>query len=270
MGDLPEHAAVNRALWDGMADDWVAAGERNWAREVPVWGQWAIPDSEVTMLPADMTGLRAIELGCGTAYIAAWMARRGATVTAVDNSERQLETAARLADRHGIELELIHGSAEAVAKPDGSYDFAISEYGAATWADPYAWIPEAHRLLAPGGQLVFLGNHVLTAVCSPADGSLPVTRRLEQPYFGLHRQDWREAIDDPGGIEFNLTTSEWIRLFHATGFEIVDFIEPRAPREAEGAPFGVTAEWARDYPSEHIWWLRKRRSIASGDDVPTS
>ena len=109
MSDLPEHAAVNRALWDGMADEWVATGERNWAREAPVWGQWAIPDSEVTMLPADMTGMRAIELGCGTAYIAAWMARRGATVTAVDNSERQLETAARLADRHGIDLELIHG-----------------------------------------------------------------------------------------------------------------------------------------------------------------
>ena len=257
MSDLPEHAAVNRALWDGMADQWVAAGERNWARDVPVWGQWAVPDTDVTMLPPDMTGLRAIELGCGTGYIAAWMARRGATVTAIDNSEKQLETAARLAREHGIEIELLHGNAESVAKPDGSYDFAVSEYGAATWADPYVWIPEAYRLLAPGGELVFLGNHVLTAVCSPADGSLPVTTRLEQPYFDLYRQDWRDAVDDPGGIEFHLTMSGWIRLFHATGFAIVDLIEVQAPADAEGGRFGITAEWARKFPSEQIWWLRK-------------
>ncbi len=257
MSDLPEHAAVNRAYWDDMADQWIALGERNWARRTPTWGQWAIPDSEVAMLPADMTGMRAIELGCGTAYIAAWMARRGATVTAIDNSARQLKTAARLADKYGVGLELIHGNAETVDKPDASYDFAISEYGAATWADPHVWIPEAYRLLAPGGQLVFLGNHVLTAVCSPADGSLPITRRLEQPYFGLYRQDWRDAIDEPGGIEFHLTMSEWIRLFHATGFSIVDFIEPRAPNRAGSATFGITIEWARDYPSEQIWWLRK-------------
>jgi hypothetical protein len=33
------------------------------------------------------------------------------------------------------------------------------EYGAAIWCDPYRWIPEAARLLRPGGELLFLGNH---------------------------------------------------------------------------------------------------------------
>ncbi len=131
MTKLPEHVAVNRGYWDGVADDWVAAGERCWAQGEPTWGIWGVPDSQVTLLPADMTGMRAIELGCGTGYVSAWMARRGATVTGVDNSERQLATAARLAAQHGVELELIHGNAERVDKPDGSYDFAVSEYGAA-------------------------------------------------------------------------------------------------------------------------------------------
>ena len=258
MSELPEHVAVNRRYWDGMADKWVAAGERNWARESPVWGQWGIPDGEVTMLPADMTGMCAIELGCGTAYIAAWMARRGATVTGIDNSELQLETARRLASQHGVALELIHGNAETVDKPDGSYEFAVSEYGAAIWADPYVWIPEAHRLLVPGGELVFLGGHILSSICSPADGSLPITFQLEQGYFSQYRQDWRDAVDEPGGIEFNLTTSAWIRLFHKTGFEVVDLAELQAPDEAQGTPYAVSAAWAKKYPSEHIWWLRKR------------
>lgn len=258
MNELPEHVAVNRAYWDGIADQWVAAGERNWARDVPVWGQWGIPDSETTMLPADMSGMRAIELGCGTGYIAAWMTRRGATVTAIDNSERQLATAARLARQYDIELELIHGNAEIVDKPDGSYEFAVSEYGAALWADPYAWIPEAYRLLTTGGELVLLSHHILAAICAPTDGSLPITKRLEQPYFGQHRQDWQAAAGDPGGIEFTLTTSAWIKLFHKTGFEIVDYNEVQAPADAEGVPFSISAEWAKAFPSEQIWWVRKR------------
>jgi len=258
MSELPEHVAVNRRYWDGMADEWIAAGEQNWARTLPVWGQWGIADSELSLLPAEMTGLRAIELGCGTGYVSAWMARRGATVTGVDNSKKQLETAARLAREHKVDLELIHGNAETVDKPDASYDFAISEYGAAIWADPYLWIPEAHRLLKPGGQLVFLGHHILTVLCSPLDGSIPITRHLEQSYFGQYRQDWQDAEDDPGGIEFNLMTSDWIRLFIKMGFEIVDYVEVQAPDHAEGVPYSISAEWAKAFPSEQVWWLRKR------------
>jgi SAM-dependent methyltransferase len=257
MGELPEHVAVNREYWDGMAHEWVEAGERSWNQDEPTWGSWGIPESDLGMLTDDMTGLRAIELGCGTAYVSAWMARRGALVTGIDNSLEQLRTAERLAQQHGVDLELIHGNAEAVPKPDESFDFAISEYGAAIWADPYQWIPEAHRLLRPGGTLVFLGSHALATLCSPVDGSYPITRRLERPYFGIHRFDWREAADDPGGIEFTLTFSAWVKLFRTTGFEIIDFDEIQAPADAVGSRSGISAEWARDFPPEHVWTVRK-------------
>jgi len=85
------------------------------------------------------------------------MARRGATVTAIDNSERQLETARRLGAEHRLDVAWIHGNAEQVPRPDGTYDFAISEYGAATWCDPLVWIAEAYRLLRAGGVLNRLG-----------------------------------------------------------------------------------------------------------------
>ncbi|WP_426324187.1 class I SAM-dependent methyltransferase [Microbacterium sp. E-13] len=257
MSELPEHVAVNREYWDGVAPQWVEAGERSWNEEVPSWGGWGIPESDLHLLPDDMTGLEAIELGCGTAYVSGWMARRGARVTAIDNSIEQLRTAQRLSHEHGVDLELIHGNAEAVPKPDQSFDFAISEYGAAIWADPYRWIPEAHRLLRPGGNLVFLGTHALVTVCSPIDGSYPISRRLERPYFGIHRMDWREAADDPGGIEFTLTHSAWIRLFRTTGFDIVDLVEIQAPADATGSRAGISADWAREFPTEHVWTLRR-------------
>ena len=137
MGELPEHVAVNRAFWDGMADEWVEGGERAWKWAEPAWGTWGIPEAELRLLPDDMAGMQAIELGCGTGYVSGWMARRGASVTGIDNSVEQLRTAQRLAEQHGVELELIHGNAEAVPKQGESFDFAISEYGAAIWADPY-------------------------------------------------------------------------------------------------------------------------------------
>ncbi len=150
---LSEHVAENRRYWDGMAHEWVVAGERAWAREAR-WGMWAIPNAELPLLADEMHGQRAIELGCGTGYVSAWMRRRGASVYAIDNSEAQLATARRLSDLHGLDdIEWVHGNAETVAKPDGSFDFAISEYGAAIWCEPVSWITEAHRHLRPAARV---------------------------------------------------------------------------------------------------------------------
>lgn len=258
MADLPEHVAVNRAHWDAMAADWVSAGERAWRQPEPTWGVWELPESELALLPADMTGQRAIELGCGTAYVSAWMHRRGAAVVGIDNSASQLATAARLMAEHGANIELIHGSAESVPYADATFDFAISEYGAAIWCDPYRWIPEAHRLLKPGGLLTFLGSHPLAMLTAPLSGA-PCDERLHRPYFGLHRLDWRNVEFDPGGIEFNLTQSAWLGLFREVGFDVIDYLELAAPADASGLKFTTPAEWAKRYPAEQVWKLRKQK-----------
>src|SRR5690606_21578065 len=107
MGQLPEHVEVNRAHWDHRAAGWVAGGEHNWALDEPVWGIWGTPESRLRLLPEDMRGIDAIELGCGTAYVCGWMARRGARVVGVDVSRGQLRTARRLAADHGVDLTLV-------------------------------------------------------------------------------------------------------------------------------------------------------------------
>lgn len=251
MEELPEHVARNRAHWDGQADWYAGPGAQRWMTDEVSWGIWSIPEADVGMLPDELAGRDAIELGCGTAYVSAWLARRDARPVGIDNSEAQLATARRLQAEHGLEFPLIHGSAEEVPLPDASFDVAISEYGASIWCDPYAWIPEAARLLRPGGELTFLVNSVLSMLCSGEVGA--TSESLQRPQFGMHRFDW----PDDDSVEFHLPHGEMIALLRGSGFEIEALIELRPPADATSDYDLVPLEWSRSWPCEEVWRARR-------------
>jgi len=250
----PDHVRRNRAAWDRFAPDYVESGRRNWAAAEPTWGIFSVPEATVGMLPDDLAGQATIELGCGTAYVSAWLTRLGAQPVGIDISPAQLATARQLQREFNLSFPLHLGNAEQTPFPDQSFDLAISEYGASIWCDPYAWIPEAARLLRPGGALRFLTNGTLLMLCTGDDPDVPVSERLERPYFGLHRFDWA----DDGSSEFHLGYGEWIRLLRANGFEIEDLVEIQPPAEATTSSPFVTLEWARRWPCEQVWKARKR------------
>lgn len=251
------HVTINQMHWNAMAEDWAEEGARAWASDAPYWGVFGLPEQELRLLPEDMTGSEAIELGCGTGYVSAWMTRRGARVTGIDISQAQLATARQLAQRNAAAITFEHGNAEAVDRPDASFDFAISEYGAAIWCDPAIWIPEAHRLLRPGGKLVFLGHHPLMVACIPLSGA-DCDFRLHRPWRNMVRHDYSDAEVDPGGIEFNMPVADWMALFDRTGFDIERYQELYAPESTTEDAFGIPADWAKSYPCEQVWHLRKR------------
>lgn len=254
LSELPEHVARNRAAWDEMAPEYVGHGEHAWREAEPSWGIFSVPEAQLHVLPAELDGRDVIELGCGTAYVSAWLARRGARPVGIDNSPRQLETARRLQAAHGLDFPLLLGNAEQVPYPDASFDLAISEYGASLWADPYRWIPEAARLLRPGGELIFLTNAAIWMLCVPeTDNEGPAADRLLRPYFGMYRSEWP---DDPG-VEFHLPHGEWIRLLRANGLEVTDLIEVQPPPGSTTTFELTTLEWARQWPCEEIWKARK-------------
>jgi ubiquinone/menaquinone biosynthesis C-methylase UbiE len=179
--------------------------------------------------PESVAGLDVVELGCGTAYNSAWLARRGARPVGIDNSPAQLATARRMQQQFGLQFPLHLGNAEKTGFPDASFDLVVSEYGASIWCDPYLWVPEAARLLRSGGNLVFLVNSVLLMVCTPidADSDTPAAECLERPYFGMQRFEWRD-----GSVNFYLSHGDWIRLLRSNDFEIHDMIEIQAPAGA--------------------------------------
>ena len=248
-----DHVVRNRAAWDVMAADYVDAGRRGWLSEEPSWGIWHVPESDLRLLP-DVNGLDTIELGCGTAYVSAWLARRGARPVGIDNSPRQLDTARALQRENGVDFPLLLGNAESVPLPDESFDLAVSEYGAALWCDPYRWIPEAARLLRPGGRLIFYTNGTVLVLCERDDEDVPVGAELHRDYFGLHRTEW----SDNHTVEFHLGYGDWIRLLRGCGFEVENLVEVRPPSGATARFPYVDVSWARRWPSEEAWIARKR------------
>jgi SAM-dependent methyltransferase len=255
MRELPDHVARNRAQWDHWAHEYEQPGRRNWASSEPSWGLWGVPESQVRMLPADVVGLDVIELGCGTAYVSAWLARRGARPVGIDNSEAQLATARRFQDEFGLKFPLLHGNAEEVPFPDQTFDLAISEYGASIWCDPYLWIPEAARLLRPGGSLIFLVNGALLMLCVPDEEDLPAGDRLRRPYFGMHRFEW----PDDDSVEFHLPHGEMIALLRRSGFDVQELVEIKPPDGSTTRYPFVTLEWAQRWPCEEVWKARKTK-----------
>jgi ubiquinone/menaquinone biosynthesis C-methylase UbiE len=243
-------ASTNRAYWNRTSDEYQERNREFIGRGDPRWGVWQIPESDLGAL-GDVEGKDVLELGCGAAQWAILLAHRGARMVGLDFSERQLEHARELMSAAGVEFPLVHASAEAVPLTDASFDIVFCDHGAMTFADPYRTVPEAARLLRPGGLFAFSHMTPLEWVCyeDDVDG---VVERLVADYFGIHR------LDDGEHIVFNLPYGEWIRLFRRNGLVVENLIEVRPPEGAESTYVDArTTAWARQWPMEQIWQVRK-------------
>ena len=212
---------------------------------------WQLPEDELQIL-GDVDGKDVLELGCGAAQWSILLAWRGARVVALDNSARQLEHAWAAMAAAGLDFPLVHSGAESVPLPDGSFDIVFADHGANRFADPYLWVPEAARLLRPGGLLAFSGSTPFEELCWSSEDDR-MTTSLQRDYFGLHR------LEQPDGyVQFELPYGEWIRLFRRSGFAVECLREIQPPVGAVST-YRTEEEtaWARRWPMEQIWRARK-------------
>jgi SAM-dependent methyltransferase len=259
---LVDHVVRNRGAWNARAAEDEEPGRRRWARDEPAWGIWSVPESQVGMFPTSVAGLDTVELGCGTGYVSAWLARRGARPVGVDNAPAQLDIARRLQVEFDLHFPLVCADAEEVPLCDRSFDLAVSEYGASIWCDPDRWIPEAARLLRPGGGLVFLVNGPFFVCCVPDEHDMPAGERLLRPYLGMHRIEW------PGdeSVEFHLAHGDMIRTLRSSGFTVDELVEVAVPDGSTTRFPWMTLEWTQRWPGEEVWKARLTES-ATGSGI---
>ena len=241
----------NRATWDRISDEYQRRHATFIGRAEPRWGMWQLPESELSIL-GDVAGKDVLELGCGAAQWSILLARRGARSVGLDNSARQLDHARDLMSAAGVDFPLVHSSAEQVPLPDAGFDVVFCDHGGMTFGDPYRTVPEASRLLRPGGLFAFSHSTPLAMCCFDGETER-VLPRLKTPYFGMHRY---EASEEP--VEFNLPYGEWIRLFRENGFRVETLVEVQPPEGAASSyRTGEETEWARSWPMEEIWRCRR-------------
>ena len=231
-----------------------ARAARAWARTEPTWGVFGIPEADLGSPLGDVRGLDVVELGCGTAYFSAILAKLGARPVGVDPTPAQLATARRMQDETGIRFPLVEAPGEQVPLPDASFDLAFSEYGASLWAAPKEWVAEAARILRPGGRLVFMTNSLVALLCTPDQGD--VGEHLMRPQHEMYRYEWPDEV----GIEYHLSHGDWIDLLHQAGFEVERLIDVYARDDSTKHEYYgyVSPEWARKWPAEEIWTARKK------------
>jgi ubiquinone/menaquinone biosynthesis C-methylase UbiE len=250
---LSEHARKNRALWEVSSDSYEQHHAADLSGEKALsWGLWRIPEAELHIL-GEVAGKDILELGCGAARWSIALAQRGARPVGLDLSSRQLQHARRLMQEAGVDFPLIEASAEDVPLPDAGFDIVFCDWGAMTFCDPYRTVPEVARLLRPGGLFAFATGTPIQFLCEDVQTD-QLTDHLVNDYFGMHRLEWENEVD------FQLPYGEWIRLFRRTGFVVEDLIETQPPKDATSTYRNVTqTAWARRWPMENIWKLRKER-----------
>ena len=234
----------NRRFWNRQAAEYQDAHRGHIDRGDTRWGVWQIADTALGVL-GDVAGLDVLELGCGAGQFGQTLADRGARVIGIDLSAEQLA-------RAEVTFETLEASADDLPFEDERFDLVVCDWGATTFADPYAVVPEVARVLRPGGVFAFSGGTAIEWCCW-SDAAQRPERELLNQYFGMHRHE------DSENVTFMLGYGDWIRLFRANAFEILDLVEPRPAADAVSTyRDDYDRAWAREYPMEQIWKVRKR------------
>ena len=168
-------------------------------------------------LLGNVAGMRVLDAGCGPGALTEWLVGHGAAVTAVDVSPEMARIAReRVGDRASV---LVADLAGPLPLQTGSIDVVVASLALHYIADWDVPLGEFHRVLAPGGAVVFSTHH-------PA-----MDWRLHSPddYFAVKQVSERWALGTDGAFDVTF----WRRPLTAitesvyrAGFLIERLVEP--------------------------------------------
>lgn len=226
--DAAESRAANQIWWDADADDYHATHGEFLGKADFVWCPEGVHEENVRYL-GEVAGQRILEVGCGSAPCARWLAAQGAQVTALDISAGMLRHAREHNAETGIDVPLVQASADQLPFADASFDAACSAFGAVPFvADSGVVMNEVARVLRPGAPWVFAVTHPMRWIFpdDPGPNGLTVT----QSYFD--RTPYVEVDEDGRAtyVEHHRTLGDYVRQLHAAGLELIDLVEPEWPQ----------------------------------------
>lgn len=221
--DVREH---NRIAWDALAEqgnEWtvpVSADEIDAARR----GRWQIVLTPTKPVPRDwleVEGRRVLCLASGGGQQAPILAAAGAIVTVLDNSPKQLDSDAKMAERYALPIATVLGDmANLEMFADESFDLIVHPCSNLFVPDILPVWREAFRVLRRGSCL-------LSGFANPAiyvfDLELAERAGVLEVKHSLPYADGPRAVSEP--MEFSHSLELQIGGQIAAGFSITGFYE---------------------------------------------
>jgi SAM-dependent methyltransferase len=223
-----------RAAWDHAADAYTdgQASGRDWYR-------YEFLGPAQVALCGDVRGLRVLDVGCGSGYMAREMAGRGARVSGIDISPRMIGHARRIEAEAplGIEYHALDAAEVAARFDAASFDLAVSCIALQDMPDPAAVLRGVASVVRPGGRFVASITHPCT--------DTPL-RQWERDDHGGKRWLCIDRYYERGPIDYtwlrwayefttpalHVPLEDWFDWIVAAGFSVRAVREPRATDEA--------------------------------------
>lgn len=151
-------------------------------------------------------GQQVAHLLCNSGQDTLSLAARGARITGVDISDEAIRFALELSAQSGLKAEFIRADVlEWLEATPARFDQVFSSYGVVGWlADLGAWARGVHRVLRPGGHLVYVDFHPLIWSFDPE------FRFIKDPYFApgqVFTEPVQDYVAKSGPL---LTPSGWV------------------------------------------------------------
>ena len=182
---------------------------RFWDREVP--REWL----------KDIRGKRVLCLAGAGGLQAPLFACAGAKVTVIDISGKMLEKDREIAEREGLQIEIVKGNiCDLSMFGDESFDLVFNPPSLMYIPDVSVVFRECFRVLARGGEFILMAPAPINYVCD----------RVEDGqggyYKAVHRMPWcSKDFDDSGWIEYGHTMEEYLGDLIQSGFAVTGYLE---------------------------------------------
>jgi SAM-dependent methyltransferase len=222
-----ENRQASRHWWDVDADNYQAEHGAFLSDVDLVWCPEGLREADAGLL-GPVAGRRILELGCGAASSARWLATHGANVVAVDLSAGMLRHAVAAASRSRVQVPLVQCDALTLPFRAGVFDIVFTAFGAVPFVDDSAAVMrEVFRVLRPGGRWVFSATHPMRWIFldEPGEDGLVAVHS----YFDRRPYVEFDAEGTPVYVEHHRTLGDRVRELVGAGFMLLDIVEPEWP-----------------------------------------